>query len=378
MMNWRKGLHNGHAVLFMTLLASGFSLHFAILRGPLAAWRMYLMKIHAVAGELFCLVITVYFLYLLFLRSSFWQKEGRRPGLICAGFLAMSVVAGTGLILLNKAGFGPVMTSRSFEVHHWLAYLSVPAVLRHLWVIWTKALPEAVPSNRRRFFGWLAGGLGTAWAASVGWRLLAGTRTPDVRGTDNCDVFFPQPEPSPGSMPPIGGGMNGTFGEYSAMNFLPCLNHETWQLSIDGLVNRPVTFSWDEFVRLPRTVQVSDFHCVEGWSVFNITYEGLFVSDLLKIAGIRPEAKFVKFYSADGQYADTLSLEQAHMPDVMIVLMMDGTPIPRVLGGPARLIVPRMYAYKAVKWVSRIELINEPYLGYWEWYGYDTDAWVKQ
>ena len=100
------------------------------------------------------------------------------------------------------------------------------------------------------------------------------------------------------------------------------------------------------------------------------------MSDLLDLVGVRPEAKFVKFYSADGQYADALSLEQARMKDVMIVMLMDGKPIPRVLGGPARLIVPQMYAYKAVKWVTRIELIDKPYLGYWEWHGFETDAWV--
>ena len=64
------------------------------------------------------------------------------------------------------------------------------------------------------------------------------------------------------------------------------------------------------------------------------------------------------------------------MKDVMIVLMMDGVAIPRVLGGPARLIVPQMYAYKAVKWVTRIEMIDEPYLGYWERHNFDTDAWL--
>jgi DMSO/TMAO reductase YedYZ molybdopterin-dependent catalytic subunit len=115
---------------------------------------------------------------------------------------------------------------------------------------------------------------------------------------------------------------------------------------------------------------------VEGWSVLGITYEGLMVSDLLKITGIRPEARFVKFYSSDGEYADTLRLDQAHMPDVMIAMLMDGKPISRVLGGPARLIVPKMYAYKAVKWVNRIELIDKPYMGYWEFHGFETDAWL--
>jgi methionine sulfoxide reductase catalytic subunit len=72
-----------------------------------------------------------------------------------------------------------------------------------------------------------------------------------------------------------------------------------------------------------------------------------------------------------------LKMEQiAQLDDVMVVMMMDGKPIPRVLGGPARLIVPKMYTYKAVKWVNRIELIDKFELGYWENYGFDADAWL--
>lgn len=84
----------------------------------------------------------------------------------------------------------------------------------------------------------------------------------------------------------------------------------------------------------------------------------------------------VKFYSGDGVYTDSLTLDQARMDDIMVAVMHDGKPIPNQLGGPVRLVTPQMYAYKSVKWLNRIELINEDYVGYWEQRGYDKDAWL--
>jgi hypothetical protein len=372
----RRALHHFHVVVFMVLLVSGFLLHFSILRGPLSAYRLSLILIHSGAGELFSLVTLLYLGLLLSQISNWWNRSTYRK-LTLASFLAIAGWIVSGWILLQKASWGPVATTWSFEVHRWLAYLAVPAMLFHIWSVGLRSFDERTAKSRRRFFGWLTFSAVSVWGSFLGWRFWSRSRTQDIRANAKCDVFVPSPEPSPKFLPPIGGGRRGNFGEYSVVNFLPCLHHDTWQFSIDGLVERPVAFRWEDFVRLPRTVQVSDFHCVEGWSVFDITYEGLKVPELLRISGIRPEAKYVKFYSADGQYADALSLEQAlHMPDVMIAMLMDGQPIPRVLGGPARLIVPQMYAYKAVKWVNRIELIDKPYLGYWEYHGFDTDAWL--
>lgn len=375
-MKMRKFFHHAHVLLFLALLVSGFLLHFSILRGLLAPYRLFLIKTHGYLGEVFAFVSILYLLYVLWSKRLSGRRFGKSELFIIASFLASAAWIGTGAILLQKANWGPVATAQAFEIHRWLGYSAVPAVLFHIWRVGLRPLTDVVSQPRRRFLGWLSLLLSGTWAASVGWRFLGTIRPQDVKGNANCDVFEPIPEPAKESLPPIGGGMRGKFGEYSASNFLPCLHHETWRFTIDGLVNRPITFTWNDFVRLPRKVQVSDFHCVEGWSVFDITYEGLKVIDLLQIAGIRPEAKFVKFYSADGEYADTLSIEQMLMPDVMVAMLMDGKPISRVLGGPARLIVPKMYAYKAVKWLVRMELIDKPYTGYWEFHGFETDAWL--
>ena len=372
----RKLLHHSHALLFGVLLLSGFLLHFSMLRGPLSAYRLWLIRTHSLAGELFGLVLLIYAIHLLSGTGRWRQRTGYRL-IVPVVFVCLAGLLGSGWLLLQKAGWGPAVTTYAFEFHRWLAYLAVPAVFLHIWLVAAQPLADSGPTSRRRVFGWLAKGAVGAWSGALAWRFWRGNQTQDIKGTANCDVFFPSPEPAPKSLPPVGGGRQGKFGEYSVVNFLPCLHQDTWRFTLDGLVERPVSFRWEDFIRLPRTVQVSDFHCVEGWSVTDITYEGIKLPDLLNICGIRPEAKYVKFYSADGQYADALSLEQAlHMPDAMIVLLMDGQPIPRVLGGPARLIVPQMYAYKAVKWVNRIELIDKPYLGYWEFHGFETDAWV--
>jgi DMSO/TMAO reductase YedYZ molybdopterin-dependent catalytic subunit len=142
-------------------------------------------------------------------------------------------------------------------------------------------------------------------------------------------------------------------------------------------VNKPLTLTWGEFTDIPRKVQVSNFHCITGWSVYNVTYEGIPLTRLLTLAGVQPEAGHAKFYSGDGVYTSALSMEQARMEDVMVAVLMDGEPIPSDLGGPARLIVPKMYAYKGVKWLNALELIAEPYNGYWESRGYKNDAWVS-
>ncbi|RIE01970.1 molybdopterin-dependent oxidoreductase [Cohnella faecalis] len=187
--------------------------------------------------------------------------------------------------------------------------------------------------------------------------------------------MLPEPEPLPDSVRVIGGGAEGRFRVYTVTR-LPSFDSQTWTFTLDGLVDRPAVWSWERFLAIARKVQVSDFHCVTGWSVYRNTWEGIPLSELLKLAGVNPKAKYVKFYSGDGEYTDALSLEQANMDDVMVAILHDGKPIHRDYGGPARLIVPKMYAYKSVKWLNRIELVDKPHTGYWEERGYDNDAWV--
>jgi DMSO/TMAO reductase YedYZ molybdopterin-dependent catalytic subunit len=161
---------------------------------------------------------------------------------------------------------------------------------------------------------------------------------------------------------------------YTIADEMPNIDPAAYRLEITGL-SRPATFTLDELKALPRTDQVSDFHCVTGWSVDNVRWAGVRLSDLLDHVG-DSEAGALRFVSAERPYDDWLTREQALLPDVMLAYEMDGVPIPRPHGAPVRLVMPQMYGYKSVKWVQRIELAATAEEGYWEQRGYDSDAWV--
>jgi DMSO/TMAO reductase YedYZ molybdopterin-dependent catalytic subunit len=164
---------------------------------------------------------------------------------------------------------------------------------------------------------------------------------------------------------------------YTIGSSIPRIDPSAYRLTIAGAVEREVTYSLSDLRALPRAEQVSDFHCVTGWSVYDVRWAGVRFRDLLAEAGLRGDAKALRFVSDEVPYDDTLSLPQAFAGDAMLALDLDGSPLSEPHGFPARVVMPRMYGYKSVKWVTRIEV--QPHLdhvGYWEQRGYDEDAWV--
>ena len=113
-----------------------------------------------------------------------------------------------------------------------------------------------------------------------------------------------------------------------------------------------------------------------GWTVANVRWAGVRFRDLLALARPLPSAHTLRFVSAERPYEDTLTLAQALRADAMLAYEMDGRPLARPHGAPARVVMPAMYGYKNVKWVERIELVARPRDGFWEKLGYDRDAWV--
>jgi DMSO/TMAO reductase YedYZ molybdopterin-dependent catalytic subunit len=163
---------------------------------------------------------------------------------------------------------------------------------------------------------------------------------------------------------------------YTVAATMPRFDRATWRLRLEGLVEQPVTLTYEELLRLPRAEQVSDFHCVTGWSVKNVHWAGVRFRDLLAMARPRPSASVLTFVSAEDPYVDTLTLAQAGLADAMLAYEMDGKPLPREHGAPVRVVIPEMYGYKNVKWVERIVVGDHLEPGYWEQRGYDVDAWV--
>jgi DMSO/TMAO reductase YedYZ molybdopterin-dependent catalytic subunit len=164
---------------------------------------------------------------------------------------------------------------------------------------------------------------------------------------------------------------------YTISGHMPAFDPATWRLKIGGHVEKPLSLTYEELRALPRVDQVSDFHCVTGWSVNNVRWGGVRLHDVL--AAAKPDyfsAHALEFVSMEVPYIDYLTLKQASMHDVMLAYEMDGKPLAREHGAPVRLVIPEMYGYKNVKWLEGINLVPREQLGYWERLGYDQNAWV--
>jgi sulfoxide reductase catalytic subunit YedY len=146
---------------------------------------------------------------------------------------------------------------------------------------------------------------------------------------------------------------------------------------MDAVVQRTPDEPSDELRKLPYAQQVSTFHCVTGWTVRDVHWGGVRIADVLRAAGPLTSAHALQFVSAEYPYQDYLTIEQALLPDVMLAYEMDGRPLTRAHGAPLRLVIPEMYGYKGVKWIKEIKFVTKPELGYWEFEGYDEDAWIK-
>jgi DMSO/TMAO reductase YedYZ molybdopterin-dependent catalytic subunit len=163
---------------------------------------------------------------------------------------------------------------------------------------------------------------------------------------------------------------------YTVSGSRPLFDERAWRLEIGGLVEQPVSLTYKELLALPRAEQVTDFHCVTGWSVPKVRWAGVRFADLLALARPTAAAKAIRFVSLEDPYQDALTLPQALLPDVMLAYELDGKPLSRPHGSPARVVIPEMYGYKGVKWLTRMELVDHEPTGYWEGLGYDQDAWV--
>jgi len=157
---------------------------------------------------------------------------------------------------------------------------------------------------------------------------------------------------------------------------VPKINLETYRLAIDGEVENAQQLGWNQIQQLPRTESSSDFHCVEGWSVLGLKWEGIQFKTIIDLVRPKPEAKHVTFECADG-YTTSLSLDELSGSDVLLVYKLNGQPLEQGHGFPLRLIVPDKYAYKSALWLTHIKFTAKKESGYWEKRGYsDTaDVW---
>jgi DMSO/TMAO reductase YedYZ molybdopterin-dependent catalytic subunit len=162
--------------------------------------------------------------------------------------------------------------------------------------------------------------------------------------------------------------------------FVPTISLDRWKLQIFGLVERALVFSWREFQELPRVKVYADFHCVTRWSRLDNVWEGVATREILERAGAKPEARFVVAHGYDSGWTTNLPLADFLSEDALIADTHDGEPLTADHGGPCRLIIPQLYAWKSAKWLRAIELVAADRPGYWEQGGYHNrgDPWNEQ
>jgi DMSO/TMAO reductase YedYZ molybdopterin-dependent catalytic subunit len=158
---------------------------------------------------------------------------------------------------------------------------------------------------------------------------------------------------------------------------IPSFDRSTYTLKVDGLIENPFTVTYEELRALPAVNQVSDFRCVEGWGVDDVRWEGVRFQTLAELVAPRKDATFVTFYSEGDLYTDSLTINQAMLPDVLLAYSMFEKPLEKKHGYPLRLVMPRMYGYKGPKWLKRVEFTANRETGYWERRGWKVDAWIS-
>ena len=160
----------------------------------------------------------------------------------------------------------------------------------------------------------------------------------------------------------------------------PTIDLDSWTLEVTGLVSRAASFRWNEFRELPRVKVFADMHCVTRWSRLGNVWEGVSTREILARSEPLTKARFVVVTSYDDEWTTNLPLDAFVAEDALLADTHDGEPMSSDHGGPLRLVVPRLYAWKSAKWIRRIELVAEDRPGFWENGGYHMlgDPWREQ
>ncbi len=159
----------------------------------------------------------------------------------------------------------------------------------------------------------------------------------------------------------------------------PRFDAETYRFKVWGQVAEPFELTWAELQALPRTVLTADFHCVTTWSRYDNQWEGVHIREIIERTRPLDSVRYVVAHSWTG-YTTNMPLADLNDDDVMIVFSHDNAPLKPEHGGPVRLIVPKLYAYKSAKWLSGLEFLASDLPGFWEVRGYHNhaDPWEEE
>jgi DMSO/TMAO reductase YedYZ molybdopterin-dependent catalytic subunit len=339
---WRR-LHLFGILASLAAILTGIAIVWPYAHAHLIAYLLSLRIVHTVLGVSVALALGIG------AGRAFPHRRNRLdwvPTAVILGALTTS-----GVVLLVPTSVPAAWAAAALPIHLWATWAFVAwaafHVVRKLHIVTVREVPyleerRSFLAAAARFFG--AGALVSVFGPTL-WNLLTT-------------------------------GTTGSWQIYSITGTFPDVPPDRYRLGVAGLVERPAVLSLDELEALPATSYRRNFHCVTGWVVEDVAWQGVLVDTLVQRFGPLPEARYVVFYSADGRYVDSLTLAEARTTEAMLAYRMDGQPLDVPHGGPVRLFVPQMYGYKSVKWVNRVELMAFPPLGTWEAYGYPANAWI--
>lgn len=189
--------------------------------------------------------------------------------------------------------------------------------------------------------------------------------------------FFTKPEAEQSDLVPPG--------QYLAKGFpvltygeTPQISTDKWLFKVWGKV-QPKSFDWSDFMNLPQQEFTADFHCVTRWSKLDVKWQGVSVTDFLKQVELDPQATHILQHCYGG-YATNLPFEDFARAENFFAHTLNGEPLDAEHGGPMRLIVPHLYAWKSAKWINGIEFLDHDEPGFWEKNGYHMrgEPWAEE
>lgn len=341
-------------------MLTGVALFLPAIHAVLIPYLSIIYYAHIVLGIIFGVTLLIP----LAIHLPFGKLIRRLDWLFPSVFGAIIVI--TGIFIWGVTLFPTTWRSVAFHWHAWMSYTLSVWVLAHATykAIGYRPAKDGINARidptRRVFLQWLGTGLAGAVVLSiidpVG--LLARTLNPRTgeSGTRASPSQF--------------------AAYYTVTGGYPSVNLSNYRLRIDGQVTHPVTLKWSDIIALDPIQERTDFHCVTGWSVPNVEWKGIHLKSLIALVNPFSSVNYVHFYSFDSVYTESLSMPVALDETVMLAYELNGQPLSTKQGFPLRLIVPKMYGYKSIKWVNRVEFSDKPLTGYWEARGYANDAYL--
>lgn len=159
----------------------------------------------------------------------------------------------------------------------------------------------------------------------------------------------------------------------------PKVNVDDWRLRINGLVENPLEFTYKELLSMPMKSFISDFHCVTGWTIKNVKWEGIPLKYLAMKAKVLKKARWVHVHSLD-EYTTIIPVNDVLDENSLLVIKMNGKILTIEQGFPARIFIPHLYGWKGAKWVKTLMFIDHYVDGYWELLGYHKrgNVWLEE